>query len=108
MFNGNIKFKMIIEEIKLKAKDLANIIRSYSESQKDIWQQIPYWANQADGRSGWSDNLYRAVHYGYLGIDSPIIPRGGFYVGFVDLENGKIMAGTDSNHEDSYDFINFF
>lgn len=55
-----MKSKTNEQEICLAVADLVSIVREHSQSQREQWQRIPYLALQADGRSGYSDNLRRA------------------------------------------------
>lgn len=79
-----------IESIKTKALELIEDIKKYSEAQSELWQQIPWWANQADGRSGFSDNYNRAFNLGFWPLRGST--ESGYYPIFVDLENGKLVS----------------
>ena len=81
---GNLKQK--IEDIR---KDLVEMIREHSRSQKELWRQVPYLALEADGRDGYSDNYSRAYHTGYWAIDAGVVR--GHYTVYVDLENGDLV-----------------
>jgi hypothetical protein len=82
-------------EIKDRADALCEQIREFSKSQKDIWQQIPWWANQANGRTGWSDNYTRAVESGYYATYS----ENGYYRVYIDLENGRLVSPHNTEQE---------
>jgi hypothetical protein len=79
--------------IERQAKTLVDEIRSYSKEQKSFWNQLPYWALEADGRTGFSDSYSRAYRTGYWAVDKSII--NGCYTVYVDLENGELVNAFD-------------
>ncbi len=82
------------------SRDIAELverIQAYSQSQQEIWQQLPYWASEADGRSGSIDELSRMYSGGLMAIDSPMSPAGGYQF-FVDLGTG-IIVDTGISHQ---------
>lgn len=84
-----MSFATEVETLEVAVKDLVKMIRKISEEQIDLWQQIPYLALQADGRTGYSDNYARAYHYGYWAIQSSV--NSGYYTVYVCLENGVLV-----------------
>jgi hypothetical protein len=81
--------------IEQNAQTLIDMIRQYSRDQKELWQQVPYLALQADGRSGYSDNYSRAYRTGYWALESSIVK--GYYNIFVDLSNGDLVNAIDES-----------
>jgi len=89
--------KKRMEEIDSCAKELIAKIRALAESQRDIWQQIPYYALHADGRTGYSDKCLRAYELGYWAIGSNV--RRGHFTVFVDLETGRLVNARKPRKE---------
>ncbi len=79
------------EEIKNKRSELIQLIRDYAKSQKDLWQQVPYLALQADGRGGFSDAYGACYHEGYWTIFSSQMHSIGGYSVIVDCETGELV-----------------
>lgn len=76
------------EEIALHSALLANAIRSYCRSQRDIWRQLPQLALLCDGRTGWSSQLSFCWRSGYWGFN----PAGPFgHLPAVDCANGELV-----------------
>ena len=72
---------------------LAENIRTYARSQKELWQLVPWLALEADGRSGYLDNYSRAYHLGVWALRASC--SGGSYSVYVDLATGELIrAGT--------------
>ncbi|PJE51115.1 MAG: hypothetical protein COV29_02475 [Candidatus Yanofskybacteria bacterium CG10_big_fil_rev_8_21_14_0_10_36_16] len=80
----------IFEEIGSTAKELIDKIREISRLQRSLWQQVPYLALQADGRTGYADQYMRAYRSGYWVITSSC--RDGCYHVSVDLETGELVC----------------
>lgn len=71
----------------------AQAIQAYSQSQANIWRQIPYWAVMANGRRGWSDQLSAIIHSGILRLESSVgFSVSGHYTAAVDLASGTIIG----------------
>ena len=83
----------LFKKLSASTKDLVNSIRELSKSQKDTWQQVPFLALQADGRTGFSDQYSRAYCQGYWAVASTV--RSGSYSVYVDLETGELVSAFD-------------
>lgn len=77
------------QDIKKTARELIEKIKSYSRSQKEEWQKVPYLALEADGRGGYSGQLSAAyelgiwmIDYWYCHGDNPLA---------IDCTNGEII-----------------
>jgi hypothetical protein len=70
--------------IELCAKETVSMIRRYSESQVELWKQVPSWALEADGRSGYNSCLCLAYERKLWTINHRSL--------LVDLNNGKLMG----------------
>ena len=64
-------------------------IRDYSRSQAEVWQTVPFWALEADGRSGYQDSCGQACQNRSWMIESSA--SNGIYTVYVDLRNGELM-----------------
>ncbi len=84
---------MTIKRISRAAVALSSDIRRFSRSQEKLWQQIPFLALQADGRSGHSEQYSRAYGYGFWALRSS--ESGGYFTVYVDLENGDLVNPHD-------------
>ena len=84
--------RKIFEEVNSEVRELLQKIRNIAKQQKSLWQQIPYLALQADGRSGYSDQFSRAYHQGYWAVGNT---RNGCYRIYVDLETGELVDAYD-------------
>jgi hypothetical protein len=69
------------------ASNLVKKIREYSRSQKELWQQVPWLALEADGRTGWGYS--RCYNDGLLELDA--CKSDGRYQALVDLATGDII-----------------
>lgn len=78
--------KKKIQQLK---NDLVDKIKEYSRSQQKQWQQVPYLALQADGRSGFNDNYSRVYYTGYWAMESSV--HNGDYHVYVDLATGNLV-----------------
>jgi hypothetical protein len=78
--------------IEQTAHDLAEMIRAYCRSQVAIWQEVPYWAHQANGRHGWYGVWTTASEHGYWDIYAE--GRGWRWVLAVDLATGEIQRDS--------------
>lgn len=81
------------EEVNDVARELVQKVQKVSKQQKSLWQQVPYLALQADGRTGYSDQYSRAYHQGYWAVESSV--RDGSYSVYVDLETGELVNAYD-------------
>ena len=77
------------EGILRQAKSIVQKINEYSVSQKVFWQRIPYLALEADGRTGFDENLNRAYSEGRWVIEGS--SQHGYYRIMVDLATGKLV-----------------
>ena len=84
----------LFNKLESMTKELIDKIREVSRSQKDTWQQIPFLALQADGRSGYSDQYARAYTQGYWAVRATV--RNGSYAVYVDLETGELVNAFNS------------
>lgn len=66
---------------------LAEELRMFSKAQKGLWQQVPWLALQADGRSGYSDGYAFAYHKGLWRIEASI--QHGSYTIAIDCATGE-------------------
>jgi hypothetical protein len=82
---------MTIEEITSQRDSLLEALRQYSRDQAELWSQIPYLALMAQGRTGFSDNYYRAMHIGAW----PVQQLHGSYTVYVDLATGDLVSTLD-------------
>jgi hypothetical protein len=81
--------KKLEENINNGVRQLLSLINQYSESQKELWREIPYLALEADGRDGFSDNYRRAYKSGFWALDSSNL--NGYCTVYVDLATGKLV-----------------
>ena len=82
----------MIKDIKDLAERLVASLRELSVSQASLWQQVPYLALQADGRTGYSDQYSRAYRQGYWAIEPSLMDYGSYMI-YVDLETGEFVDG---------------
>lgn len=87
----------LFKKLSASTKELVNLTRELSKSQKRIWQQVPFLALQADGRTGYSDQYSRAYRQGYWAVESTV--HGGSYSVYVDLETGELVSAFDPRKE---------
>lgn len=73
-------------------REQAAAIRDWCKQNVALWQQVPYLALRADGRSGWSDNYSRAYHWGLWTLS---IVQYGYYSFFVDCATGEVVASPE-------------
>ena len=78
------------QEIKNRTKDLANLVREYSRSQKELWQQVLLLALEAQGKKYSLDNYNRALKEGYWGVCETATAYGKYWA-YVDLETGELV-----------------
>lgn len=78
------------EKIEIDRAALAANIKSFVESQKTLWEQVPYWALQADGKSGFSDR-YRTAYTSKVWIVFKSDISGVFTLA-VDCVTGKLIT----------------
>jgi hypothetical protein len=69
---------------------LANKIRDYCQSQKELWNKIPWLALQANGRGGYCDEYSRNYRLGIIALGSG--SSGGCYNYFIDLATGGLVG----------------
>lgn len=75
-----------VSSIENDGRLLANKIREFCKSQKDLWKQIPALALNADGRTGWSDDLPMAYHHRFW----PIMRLSEYITLTIDLNKGEL------------------
>ncbi|MDO8492065.1 MAG: hypothetical protein Q7S34_00285 [bacterium] len=85
--------RSVFEEVNHTVKELSQKVREVSKRQKDLWQQVPFLALQADGRTGYSDQYARAYIQGYWAVESSV--SGGCYSVYVDIETGELVSAYD-------------
>jgi len=78
-------------EINTLLEQTANAIREYTADQVEVWQAIPYWTLESDGRGGWSDNRDIPYRYGLIGVGSQWP-----YQVFVELWSGRLVQIRDN------------
>jgi len=81
----------LFEEVRIGGRALVKKIGDLSKKQRHLWQQVPYLALHADGRSGWRDDYNRAYTSGYWALASS--QRN--YTVYVDLETGNLVDAYD-------------
>lgn len=81
---------MNIQQLTTFRGDYIDALRQFCREQKSLWQQVPWMALQADGRTGWSESYARAYKSGYWTIDRVRVHS--YYVGFVDLATGELVG----------------
>jgi hypothetical protein len=69
--------------LKEKVHEVAEIIRQYTRDQKELWQQIPYLALEAEGVDGYNDRRSVAYETGYLCLSDKSLT--------IDLLSGDIV-----------------
>lgn len=76
----------------------AQITREYVASQVDEWQQLPLLALRANGKSGWSSDLYTISEYGVVRVgsgmrfaDNPGQRPAGLFGVYVDCSSGNLL-----------------
>ena len=63
-------------------KNVVDFVKEYSRSQKSLWQKVPWLANQANGRTGFSDDFRLTATEGMWTLNNNLC---------VDLEDGDIL-----------------
>ncbi len=86
-----------LKKLRESTKELVDFIKEISRSQKSSWQQVPYLALQADGRTGYSDRYARAYCHGYWALEATV--RNGCYSVYVDLETGELVNAFDRTNK---------
>lgn len=88
----NLQKEKIIQKYTKSLLKLPKDIRSYSHSQKDLWQKVPYLALEVDGKFGFNEIYRLAYEEGYWVLchneSKPLIVHN-----LVDLETGDIIQG---------------
>jgi hypothetical protein len=79
-------------------REAADELRKYVSAQVEAWQQIPHWALESSGRTGWSDGASIPYQYGLLGLDTNWPHRV-----FVDLGSGCMVSSTGDELIDATD-----
>ncbi len=90
-----------IDIIHKRQQALVKSVRAYTESQKRLWQQVPWLAIEAMGRGGWRDNDHLA-YYGLWqiawnhGVHSLCIEcsTGQLYQGLHPATNKEIIVAS--------------
>ncbi len=72
-----------------QASALVASIRDHVRSQKELWQQVPWLALQADGRAGYSGLNGRAYRTGYWAVKAN--RESGSYSVYVDCATGELV-----------------
>lgn len=77
------------------------MIKEFVISQKDLWQQVPYWALQANGKLGFSENFQTAyLRKAWIVFSSD---RNGIYTLAIDCVSGELIwpwgIGKDTNRD---------
>lgn len=81
---------MNVQQLTTLRGDYIEALRQYCREQKSLWQQVPWMALQADGRTGWSESYARAYESGYWTLERVMVHS--YYVGFVDLATGELVG----------------
>ncbi len=89
---------MSTRQINSTLSDATAEIRSQVKTQVQVWQQIPHWTLEAQGRRGWNDNANLTYRYGLLGIDNAWPHRL-----FVELSTGRLLVNKTSRLEEAPD-----
>ena len=79
---------MIEPQLLKTHKELIRGMRKWSKSQAELWQQVPYWALMADGRSAWRTSYRQAYS---CGVWTLALTSSGHYGAFVDCANGELI-----------------
>lgn len=92
------------DDIDRCVKNLVAKIHGESTGRQSIWQQIPYWAANADGRTCYSKRLPLAYRQGYWPLEASL--KNGAYTVYVDLETGRLVdANNPQNWASDEDVI---
>ena len=83
----------LFDKLAATSKELVEQIRELSRSQRSLWQQIPFLAVLADGRTGFLDHYSRAYYQGYWAIRASV--RDGCFTVYVDLETGELVCSLN-------------
>ncbi|HBM45670.1 MAG: hypothetical protein UT05_C0004G0025 [Parcubacteria group bacterium GW2011_GWF2_38_76] len=86
--------KEVEKKTKKLSRELAETIREFCRSQKDLWQLVPNLALEADGRGGYL-SLYSAAYTDGYWILNYCRPNQQYYRLAVDLLNGDIVCIMD-------------
>lgn len=81
--------KDTLPELRQNAATLVRLIRGYSLSQQDLWQQVPNIALEADGRSGYLSLYQIAYEKGFWQLQ--VSPKM-----YVDLATGGLVTNYTS------------
>lgn len=81
------------KEISAETRKLIEKLREYCRSQVAIWQTIPELAVNADGRTGFDDNLSRAYCCKKWALEKTVTSAG--YAAYVDLNTGNIVSAMN-------------
>lgn len=82
------------EDIVAKRHELAEMIRAYCRSQRELWQQIPWLALQAAGGAGrLNDELTRYYTWGLYALEP--LSSASVYQCYVDLATGELVYGPE-------------
>lgn len=94
--------KTIKEKIVTKLPQLLLEVRQWSESQKELWQQIPNLALEADGKNGYSDDLAYCYTYGFWRIWDSSSYRGMYLLCSIDCSTGRIGNESASFSQEKF------
>lgn len=67
--------------------ETAEELRRSVASRAQVWQMIPFWTLESEGRGGWSDNWGLPYRYGILGVDTNWPHRV-----FVECATGRLVS----------------
>ena len=93
-------FGLNMVSLETKVKELDELIRTYTRSEKELWQLVPYLALQADGRSGYSSQYAVAYQKG-LWIIEHSVDRFSSYTVAVDCATGELVS-IPNTHEKAH------
>ncbi len=86
--------------LETKVKELDELIRAYTRSERELWQLVPYLALQADGRSGYSSQYSLAYSVGLWRIEHSL-DRFSSYTVAVDCATGELVS-IPNTHEKAH------
>ncbi len=90
-------FGLNMTSLEAKVRELDELIRAYTQSEKELWRLVPYLALQADGRGGYSSQYAVAYQKG-LWIIEHSVDRFGSYTVAVDCATGELVS-IPNTHE---------
>lgn len=93
-------FGLNMTSLETKVKELDELIREYTRSERELWRLVPYLALHADGRSGYSSQYAVAYQKG-LWIIEHSVDRFGSYTVAVDCATGELVS-IPNTHEKAH------